>query len=77
MSVSQRMMILKHLKNRGSITSWQAFEEYGATRLSAIIFDLRKMGFDIDDMWEEFVNRYGETVRFKRYFLKDVWKCEQ
>lgn len=69
MSVSQREMILKHLKKKKSITSWEAFEDFGATRLSAIIFDLRSCGFDIRDVWEEVTNRYGETVRYKRYFL--------
>ena len=69
MSVSQREMILNHLKKKKSITSWEAFEDFGATRLSAIIFDLRSDGFDIRDVWEEVVNRYGETVRYKRYFL--------
>lgn len=28
--------VLKHLKNKGSITSWEAIQLYGATRLSAI-----------------------------------------
>ena len=69
MSVSQREMILKHLKKKKSITSLEAFEDFGATRLSAIIFDLRSGGFDIRDVWEEVTNRYGETVRYKRYFL--------
>lgn len=35
-------LVLKHLKNRGSITSWDAIERYHATRLSSIIFNLRK-----------------------------------
>lgn len=69
MSVSQREMILNHLSKKKSITSWEAFEDFGATRLSAIIFDLRSDGFDIRDVWEEVVNQFGETVRFKRYFL--------
>lgn len=69
MSVSQRETILNHLKKKKSITSWEAFEDFGATRLSAIIFDLRSCGFDIRNVWEEVTNRYGETVRYKRYFL--------
>lgn len=36
--------ILQHLKNNGSITSMQAIMTYGCTRLSAIIFRLRKDG---------------------------------
>ncbi len=34
--------VLKHLKKYGRITSTDAFEKYNATRLSAIIFELRK-----------------------------------
>jgi hypothetical protein len=36
-----------HLENTGSITSWQAISLYRATRLSAIIFNLRKNGWNI------------------------------
>lgn len=44
---SQSDAILWHLKIYGSITSYQAIKEYGATRLSAIIFNHRKAGYDI------------------------------
>lgn len=40
--MSQRSEILKYLMKGKSITSWEAFEKFGATRLSAIIYDLRK-----------------------------------
>ena len=40
--------IRKHLKEQGSITSYDAFTFYRATRLSAIIFTLRKQGMLID-----------------------------
>ena len=33
--------IMEHLINIGSITTWEAIESYRATRLSAIIFNLR------------------------------------
>lgn len=39
---TQKSMILKHLKDVGNITSWEAIKEYGATRLSAIIYDFKK-----------------------------------
>ena len=40
-------MVLNHLVNKGSITSWEAINNYRATRLSAIIFILKERGFDI------------------------------
>ena len=70
MKHNQRFLILRHLRHFGSITSWEAIREYGVTRLSAVIFDLHKNGINIPDAWEEEINRYGEPVRFKRYFLK-------
>ena len=37
-----------HLIEKGNITSWEAIKEYGATRLSAIIYNLRnKYGMNI------------------------------
>lgn len=68
--MSKSFLVLRHLQRYGSITSWEAIQEYGATRLSAIIFNLRHSGWDIPDVWEEYTDRYGETVRFKRYILK-------
>ena len=71
MTSAQRLRILKHLRRCGSITSWEAIKEYGITRLSAVIFDLRKMGWDIPDEWEHTTNRYGEPTKFKRYYLAE------
>jgi hypothetical protein len=57
------------LQNKG-ITSQEAIKYLGDTRLSATIFNLRNKGFKIKDIWETDVNRYGEDVRYKKYFLK-------
>lgn len=43
-----------------------AFELFGATRLSAIIFQLRK-DYDIESIKCEGLNRFGTKVRFDRY----------
>lgn len=67
--MSQRDCVLRLLKKGKSITSYQAFEMFGATRLSAIIFDLRCQGYKIGGVWEETVDRFGEKKRFVRYFL--------
>lgn len=64
--------VLRHLKDKGDITTFEAFTEYGATRLSAIIFELRKK-YVITDEWLERTNRYGEKVRFKKYiYIKEI-----
>ena len=62
--------VLVHLLEKGSITSWEAIKEYGATRLSAIIFNLRhKYGLNIitDDI--EFIDRFGSKASFAKYIL--------
>jgi hypothetical protein len=40
-------LVKKHLLKKKSITSWDAISLYKATRLSAIIFSLRKSGWNI------------------------------
>lgn len=66
---SQTSAILKHLKEKGSITSMEAFNLYGCTRLSAKIFDLRKDGYIINSEKETVLNRYGNTCVYARYVL--------
>lgn len=61
--------VLKHLKVRGSITSLEAFELYGATRLSAIIFELRKKGYNIKTTDSTCIDRYGHRCNFAKYVL--------
>lgn len=63
--------ILRHLKDYGSITSWEAFEEYGNTRLSATIFLLRKDGWKISSNKVGRKNRYGKMVYFAEYVLDE------
>ena len=45
--LTQTEKVLKHLLRKGSITSWEAIEKYGITRLSARIFELRELGHEI------------------------------
>lgn len=71
MGKSQTEDILKYMKDNGSISSMEAFKEFGATRLSAIIFALRKRGYEIDTEIWECKNRYGKTVDFAKYILID------
>lgn len=61
--------LMRYLTEYGSITSYEAIRELDDTRLSATIFDLKQKGVDIVDVWEESKNRWGETVRYKKYIL--------
>lgn len=67
--MASKERVLQHLKDFGSITSWEAIREYGITRLSAVIFNLRKE-YIIEDEYVQSVNRYGDNVHFKKYYLR-------
>ena len=69
--LSQRDDVIRHLMTEGSITAWEAIKEYGATRLSAIVYDLRKEGWNIESEMVTAKNRYGNTVQFARYHFKN------
>ena len=69
MGKSQTEDILRYMKENGSISSKEAFSEFGATRLSAIIFALRKRGYVIETSMWTCKNRYGKTVDFAKYVL--------
>lgn len=58
--------ILKYLKKHKTITSMEAFEMFGVTRLASIIFNLRKE-YDIDTLMVETTTRYGETCQYAKY----------
>ena len=68
--MNKHQKVREHLKEKGSITSWEAIQEYGATRLSAIIFDLRKT-MDIETLMIEQTDRYGNRSQFAKYVLKE------
>lgn len=61
--------VLQHLEKYGHITSLEAIEKYGATRLSAIIFTLRKRGYDIDTVDLPFIDRFGTKSHYGKYIL--------
>lgn len=61
--------ILNYMLEFGSITTKQAFEDLGCTRLSEYIRQLR-IDMNIDDEVLTGINRYGEKVFWKRYFIR-------
>lgn len=61
--------VFNYIVDFGSITSLQAFNDLGETRLSARIFELIKKGVNIGYDWLEVANRYGEKRRVKKYFI--------
>lgn len=64
--------VLEHLENYGCITSLEAIEKYGATRLADIIYKLRKRGYDIDTVDIPFTDRFGNKSVYGKYVLNNV-----
>jgi len=72
---SQSDAVLWHLKHYGSITSYEAIREYGATRLSAIIFNHRKNGYSIDSVPLQKKTRFGKTTTISKYIYTKPFKA--
>lgn len=68
--MTQDERVYKHLRDFGSITTLEAFDRYGITRLSGRIHTLRKSGIKIGAKYETTKNRYGEECRYAKYFLE-------
>ena len=68
--MTQNQRIVQHMQKWGGITTLEAINCYGITRLPARIGELREQGIPITDAWETGENRYGELVRYKRYRLE-------
>lgn len=72
MKTNQKSRIVDYIKQFGSITSWEAYNELGITQLGARIDQLQKEGYEFKTEWEHKKNRYGDDVSFKRYYLVDM-----
>ena len=68
--MTQNEMILNHIQMFGGITSLEAFNHYGCTRLSARIAELKNAGYHFETIRRTAVNRFGEKVSFTEYRLK-------
>ena len=69
--MTQCEKIIEYIQHYGSITTYDAFLDLNITRLSSRIHDLTNQGYDFDRKYESRKNRYGETVSYVRYTLKD------
>ena len=63
--------VLEHLRAYKHITSMEAFTMYHITRLAAVVFRLRKMGYTIITTECVGKNQYG-LYRYADYTLEEV-----
>ena len=67
--MTKTKQVLNHLQEHGTITSWQAIQQYGATRLASIICELRKKGYEIKTITEMTKDRNNNTCQYAKYVL--------
>ena len=68
--MTKTQAVLDWLKTHASISSMEAIQSFGATRLSVIIFHLRKAGYDIETVMVDGRDRFGNPMRYARYYLR-------
>lgn len=67
--MTQYDLILKYMKDFGTISPYEAFRDLGITKLATRISEMRKKGYEINSEWVNTANRYGQEVKYKRYCL--------
>ena len=70
-STTQKERVLTALKDPRGLTPWYAINELGNTRLAATIHILKKEGYNITSVLEHGTNRFGDRIKYSRYFLKN------
>ena len=69
MKLTQKQRIIRHLKDKKSITALQAMKEYGIMRLTSRICELKDEGYNIKSEFVSSKNRYIEAVSYSKYTL--------
>lgn len=67
MKQTQTSNVKSYLLAGNTLTSVEAYEKFGCTRLASRIFDMRKSGITIKTEMVEGRNRYGSYCRYARY----------
>lgn len=68
-AMTQNNRVLLHMQTHKGISTIEAFELYGVTRLSARIWELRHEGHRIKGESRTGINRYGKKVTYLYYQL--------
>ena len=67
MRTTQTMRVLKHLQDYGSITRFEALNEYGIVQLPTRIFELKEDGVRIISENVKCTNKFGEPTHYTKY----------
>lgn len=63
--------IKQYMNDFGSISPKEAYNDLGVMRLASRISEMRMRGVAIGSKMETGKNRYGEPIKYKRYFLME------
>ena len=67
---TQKEEVLEYLKNNKKITILEAIYQLGVTRLSAVIYDLKKDGYNIETQMKLVKAKNGRKTSVAQYILK-------
>ena len=67
--MSQADRVLSYLERGNTITTLDAFQELGITRLGARIFELREQGHPVQSNRLTVTNRFGEDCSISEYYI--------
>ena len=68
---NQREQILNYINMFGSITPMEAFADLGITKLATRISEMRRDGLEFKIESVKSQNRFGKSVRFAKYSMKE------
>ena len=68
--MTQIQRILNHLEAGNTITTLNAFNELGITRLAARIHELKRQGYLINKKTISVTNRYNEKCSVAEYYME-------
>lgn len=63
---SKQKQIEEYLKNHNSLTSFKAFSLFNCTRLSAVIYNMKKKGYNIHT---DYIKK-KDGHKYARYYIK-------
>ena len=63
--------VMYHLKTEKTLTSMEAIQEYGITRLAEYIRQIRNMGYSITTEDVTNKNRFGNSVTYAKYVYNE------
>ena len=67
--MNQMQRVAEWCKGYRHINNKIASDELGICDLQGVIRDLKVAGYTIVDQWQSSVNRFGDKVRFKNYWV--------